>query len=172
MGTSCKTKKLVGDLEDHPHAYGDKLSDEFVLLNDLWIIPTRMGTSSKRYSSGKNSQDHPHAYGDKYHKWCIHRNPQGSSPRVWGQVWSDVNHSLRFRIIPTRMGTRKMLILCTSQITDHPHAYGDKPTLLAVSKGKTGSSPRVWGQAHLLSCIVSITRIIPTRMGTSISGQR
>ena len=24
VGTSCKTKKLVGDLEDHPHACGDK----------------------------------------------------------------------------------------------------------------------------------------------------
>ena len=26
VGTSCETKKLVGDLEDHPHACGDKKS--------------------------------------------------------------------------------------------------------------------------------------------------
>ena len=35
MGTSCKTKKLVGDLEDHPHAYGDKLLP--VMLVNIWL---------------------------------------------------------------------------------------------------------------------------------------
>ena len=64
VGTSCKTKKLVGDLEDHPHACGDKIiSIKGVIFLEgssprVWgqglpatiayttnrIIPTRVGT--------------------------------------------------------------------------------------------------------------------------------
>ena len=126
MGTSCKTKKLVGDLEDHPHACGDKTLRQAGYLqrtgssprvwgqeirkdetNHLYrIIPTRVGTSQKSDFKVSPIQDHPHACGDKgtYPRglfYCL-----GSSPRVWGQVQLPFSSYVGLRIIPTRVGTR------------------------------------------------------------------
>ena len=70
----------------------------------------------------------------------------GSSPRVWGQVDADFTVDLSDRIIPTRVGTRPMIKRQPEQITDHPHACGDKQTQFAQNFEKVGSSPRVWGQ--------------------------
>ena len=65
MGTSIVTSQKQVRRKDHPHAYGDKVSDdtrelymtgssprvwgqvvdEYYIHNDSGIIPTRMGTS-------------------------------------------------------------------------------------------------------------------------------
>ena len=52
------------------------------------IIPTRMGTSDDLSDSDKRTGDHPHAYGDKA-ECGLHLVDSG-------------------RIIPTRMGTRRL----------------------------------------------------------------
>ena len=52
---------------------------------------------------------------------------------------------------------------------DHPHAYGDKSVRVEVLSSVTGSSPRVWGQVCKKLNITVENRIIPTRMGTSLS---
>ena len=49
---------------------------------------------------------------------------------------------------------------------DHPHAYGDKNIRLPYHRSLRGSSPRVWGQAVLVSSAIAAPGIIPTRMGT------
>ena len=111
---------------DHPHAYGDKLFkfNVFSLYSGssprVWgqgnnckyyqgrtgIIPTRMGTSgcSSRYACCV--RDHPHAYGDKMLATVNLPLLSGSSPRVWGQDYSDFFCVIATGIIPTRMGTR------------------------------------------------------------------
>ena len=106
MGTRIPFRRFRVLLQDHPHACGDKLSDEFVLLNDLgssprvWgqvtrylhmlkdsgIIPTRVGTRKALDFAGVNYEDHPHACGDKSAYPSIMLQYKGSSPRVWGQV--------------------------------------------------------------------------------------
>ena len=126
MGTSTFSKNTGRCLQDHPHAYGDKLipllqsiiklgSSPRVWGQDLrscntavfdGIIPTRMGTRSLFHSSPFSIRDHPHAYGDK-----LNFSPRlligiGSSPRVWGQVWHKQRAVYQRGIIPTRMGTR------------------------------------------------------------------
>ena len=70
VGTRIPFRRFRVLLQDHPHACGDKLSDEFVLLNDLgssprvWgqvtrylhmlkdsgIIPTRVGTRNEPFA--------------------------------------------------------------------------------------------------------------------------
>ena len=85
MGTSAFMSDKMICLEDHPHAYGDKLRLVLVIsdlpgssprvwgqgdlseeeVEELGIIPTRMGTSLSDTAEGLHSQDHPHAYGDK-----------------------------------------------------------------------------------------------------------
>ena len=51
---------------------------------------------------------------------------------------------------------------------DHPHAYGDKKGVEPSENFAPGSSPRVWGQDLVSSSGKDLSRIIPTRMGTSI----
>ena len=131
MGTRIPFRRFRVLLQDHPHACGDKLSDEFVLLNDLgssprvWgqvtrylhmlkdsgIIPTRVGTRKALDFAGVNYEDHPHACGDKSAYPSIMLQYKGSSPRVWGQVAVRQYDVVHGGIIPTRVGTRSMMIV-------------------------------------------------------------
>ena len=93
----------------------------------------------------------------------------GSSPRVWGQAPYGLCRSFRFRIIPTRMGTRWLAVINQAVNEDHPHAYGDKYKKVFGRDDIKGSSPRVWGQETIIQISQKGCRIIPTRMGTSRS---
>ena len=70
------------------------------------------------------------------------------------------------RIIPTRMGTSRILNSGFLVFWDHPHAYGDKQKFTMLYKDNNGSSPRVWGQDPEKAQYSKEMRIIPTRMGT------
>ena len=113
-------------MQDHPHAYGDKIIEahaetvvtgssprvwgqvDFVLNGQYFrrIIPTRMGTRKKSLEDAGKDRDHPHAYGDKHLVEGVMLHDQGSSPRVWGQESPEQIGALFHGIIPTRMGTR------------------------------------------------------------------
>ena len=187
MGTSICPRVRACCSWDHPHAYGDKYSykskasqaqgssprvwgqaingvSSFI---DKRIIPTRMGTSCKNLVNLTEQQDHPHAYGDKKKSSYCLATVAGSSPRVWGQDFFDVSFNASYRIIPTRMGTRRFLSIYIDVNKDHPHAYGDKYFAFIFCTYSIGSSPRVWGQGLLRNRQIFLTRIIPTRMGTS-----
>ena len=166
MGTSILLCVVLYRGTDHPHAYGDKYRFKvartldngssprvwgqgemiFQRIQQLRIIPTRMGTSSYLRRLPAECRDHPHAYGDKFHGNTLVTKPLGSSPRVWGQVIGDLDTSAILGIIPTRMGTRLKNPDTGSPAKDHPHAYGDKLVYDDSLSYNEGSSPRVWGQ--------------------------
>ncbi len=122
---------FITNCQDHPHAYGDKGqykakqgvqrgSSPRVWGQVLWyamlavvtgIIPTRMGTSITSKNFFILLKDHPHAYGDKSIVTPATFVVKGSSPRVWGQVIGDLDTSAKLGIIPTRMGTRRLILL-------------------------------------------------------------
>ena len=188
MGTRSGLLRPKLTYWDHPHAYGDKWSvDNGRKINlgsspRVWgqvdininaqktprIIPTRMGTRSSVCPTALKLQDHPHAYGDKPCKDPAKSAIMGSSPRVWGQEFSQTQISLPVRIIPTRMGTSNSEQLRQHLHRDHPHAYGDKAQEKQELIKEAGSSPRVWGQDDYNTDAKKQTRIIPTRMGTRI----
>ena len=135
--------------------------------NTIGIIPTRVGTRLCPSHNRRTSWDHPHACGDKLSLALPSVMAVGSSPRVWGQGDSVRNCWIMERIIPTRVGTRFCHSRRSSSSQNHPHACGDKMPLLLKSQAKKGSSPRVWGQVRNSVLIFTISRIIPTRVGTS-----
>ena len=112
----------------------------------MGIIPTRVGTRALCGVSRIHAWDHPHACGDKRAVPRTRKTRIGSSPRVWGQAKIRSLNSLRSRIIPTRVGTRSVILLIFFNIQDHPHACGDKHHLPCPAVVLLGSSPRVWGQ--------------------------
>ena len=126
-----------------------------------------MGTRSIRIFSKFMTKDHPHAYGDKSYNYAPYPHIQGSSPRVWGQEVLITQGAAVFWIIPTRMGTRVLNAFNLEVSWDHPHAYGDKCESGDNIAVFAGSSPRVWGQGKYNACVLNLSGIIPTRMGTS-----
>ena len=86
---------------------------------------------------------------------------------MWGQVVELSKTEVTKRIIPTRVGTRRLAEVEMLIKRDHPHACGDKGSAGLSGALCLGSSPRVWGQ--VCECVKHSDniRIIPTRVGTS-----
>ena len=133
------------------------------------IIPTRVGTSVYRSCQSLRRHYHPHACGDKWKSYFQRVILLGSSPRVWGQACIIIHGAGTGGIIPTRVGTSIASAFTRLVNKDHPHACGDKMCDSGLRRGEIGSSPRVWGQVNPLSEHVAYMRIIPTRVGTSLS---
>ena len=131
-----------------------------------------MGTRYGGLVQSIKSEDHPHAYGDKSFSKICEPLFTGSSPRVWGQVDCRYKAVSLSGIIPTRMGTSKIVLEENYVEEDHPHAYGDKALALRAIKKGSGSSPRVWGQAISAEVLTMFIGIIPTRMGTRFSASK
>ena len=129
------------------------------------IIPTRVGKSRQPRQCGLALRDHPHSCGEKRRCRKSMSKKAGSSPRVWGKApkVEDVLPSLR--IIPTRVGKRGVAECRCPEVWDHPHACGEKFAFKTGKHTSIGSSPRVWGKAHLPWSIYSVSGIIPTRVG-------
>ena len=66
------------------------------------------------------------------------------------------------------MGTSAASVVFIVTHKDHPHACGDKRSPTSFFVLQKGSSPRVWGQAVSTYTTENDSRIIPTRVGTSI----
>ena len=66
------------------------------------------------------------------------------------------------------MGTSLLPFGNLYYLRDHPHAYGDKKRITLCMALGLGSSPRVWGQVLTSTLLSLYSRIIPTRMGTSL----
>ena len=131
------------------------------------IIPTRVGTRFKVAYIYSVGQDHPHACGDKHKERRCFFVMMGSSPRVWGQELRNLYDTSELGIIPTRVGTSVKSTLYFANLGDHPHACGDKSDVGYADVVQVGSSPRVWGQDPIPTHATAVSRIIPTRVGTS-----
>ena len=110
VGTSKNEWDKYPEIEDHPHACGDKRAlDTFFTPRwgsspRVWgqeqitqaaqgrarIIPTRVGTRPNATPHSTRKEDHPHACGDKWKRKLTSRKWWGSSPRVWGQEVEEI----------------------------------------------------------------------------------
>ena len=131
------------------------------------IIPTRVGTRSRWLLCLLCNRDHPHACGDKLIFLLTSEHFSGSSPRVWGQAPKVSSAVPTTGIIPTRVGTSRLIVCGDIEYQDHPHACGDKSLCVIFTRQCSGSSPRVWGQVDCVRRVSDGYRIIPTRVGTS-----
>ena len=188
VGTSCYNKLCPHCVGDHPHACGDKLFlgyhrlcchgssprvwGQGQIINNfitkIRIIPTRVGTSLLLSQRIRGFRDHPHACGDKFDMRFPQAFALGSSPRVWGQGRSTTFGRTFRGIIPTRVGTSQIAQFVNAVGKDHPHACGDKSRRITIAFCFALSSPRVWGQVIPNIVVVTVRRIIPTRVGTSV----
>jgi len=72
------------------------------------------------------------------------------------------------RFTPTRVGTSRFSSSCSTRMSVHPHACGDKRRMFCASMADVGSPPRVWGQVLFPVLPVEAQRFTPTRVGTRL----
>ena len=133
------------------------------------IIPTRVGKSPTRPCGVPSAEDHPHACGEKQPSSLQTLSNWGSSPRVWGKVCVYGSFAKLLRIIPTRVGESQRPFYMGRVSWEHPHTCGEKLLAVLVSLNRPGSSPRVWGKEEEEMYNGALARIIPTRVGKSLS---
>ena len=133
------------------------------------IIPTRVGKRPCVGSVYGIIKDHPHACGEKQPSSLQTLSNWGSSPRVWGKVCVYGSFAKLLRIIPTRVGKSQRPFYMGRVSWEHPHTCGEKLLAVLVSLNRPGSSPRVWGKEEEEMYTGALARIIPTRVGKSLS---
>ncbi len=69
----------------------------------------------------------------------------GTSPRVWGDSFLDVDDEASCRYIPTRVGRFAVDTQSISLRSVHPHACGAIALEILKDQPGSGTSPRVWG---------------------------
>ncbi len=79
--------------------------------------------------------------------WSRNKLP-GSTPRVWGKVYSLLICNPSFRFNPTCVGKRSSLKFPSNLSPVQPHVCGEKPISLRSDIVIVGSTPRVWGKEH------------------------
>ena len=96
----------------------------------------------------------------------------GSSPRVWGAPDSHLQNAVGHRLIPTCVGSTHRLSDAHGQASAHPHVCGEHFLVMLPAKPTHGSSPRVWGALFAFAAPAGGLRLIPTCVGSTITGQR
>ncbi len=129
------------------------------------FIPARAGNGSSCKPSGSRTSVHPRACGERHTEVRRSSVGSGSSPRVRGTVWDVHSGTVTGRFIPARAGNGPAWGRAGSNRTVHPRACGERTRLDRISRGTSGSSPRVRGTGALLSPFPLVHRFIPARAG-------
>jgi len=108
---------------------------------------------------------HPHARGERYYLRATRKLSIGSSPRTWG-TRAHVQVAIRpQRFIPTHVGNASTAHAYAQTITVHPHARGERATVVTLMIVGGGSSPRTWGTRTAPGATLTATAVHPHARG-------
>ena len=133
------------------------------------FIPTHVGNASTRFAACSAAPVHPHARGERPRTQPLGAACTGSSPRTWGTPARLPRPGRRRRFIPTHVGNATDASTSCADWPVHPHARGERKTIMAIGKASDGSSPRTWGTRRPGSRTGGDPRFIPTHVGNANS---
>ena len=131
------------------------------------FIPTRVGNAWPMTRAKMRSPVHPHARGERAEDAFEGITEAGSSPRVWGTLIDQAARDAKDRFIPTRVGNATRLGCICVCGTVHPHARGERASVVTLADTHAGSSPRAWGTPFRAAAADYVDRFIPTRVGNA-----
>ena len=114
-------------------------------LVQVGIIPACAGNTGERHPRCSIPWDHPRVCGEHINGYRIHKNRQGSSPRVRGTRRSRHLHVRQHGIIPACAGNTNHKPHMKVSHWDHPRVCGEHLQLDQPQHPGDGSSPRVRG---------------------------
>ncbi len=133
------------------------------------ITPADAGTRSDGLLHCVYEADHPRGCGDKHQSDSMAVVVWGSPPRMRGQAQLSVSGRRSRRITPADAGTSSSVMCFLFLFADHPRGCGDKFVFVCIFRYRSGSPPRMRGQAYLRLCALRLQWITPADAGTSIS---
>ena len=131
------------------------------------FIPTPVGNTATPSGTPSATPVHPHACGEHILMAGRSRQPNGSSPRLWGTLQGQDPGRLNPRFIPTPVGNTYSAAAEREQASVHPHACGEHTARLQIIVPYCGSSPRLWGTLGLAIERSVTLRFIPTPVGNT-----
>ena len=126
-----------------------------------------MGSTRDRHAQVDSSTNHSHVCGiNKITvNGCTLDNE--SFPRMWDQPHLIRSHILPCRIIPTYVGSTMRFYVLLRRCPNHSHVCGINPILQFVKFHAIESFPRMWDQQPWRDSASTVTRIIPTYVGST-----
>ena len=136
--------RIAGGDGTSPRLWGDCRRDKLAACCFRYI-PTPVGRFRTRRCKALLNPVHPHACGEiiSVSRSCHLLN--GTSPRLWGDLYIGVAFDGRCRYIPTPVGRLETERDPGTHNAVHPHACGEILVRLVVGMFVSGTSPRLWG---------------------------
>ena len=132
------------------------------------FIPTLVGNTGACKRQQAPRPVHPHACGEHITGVIGLSTGTGSSPRLWGTLFTTVSTLTGGRFIPTLVGNTPPSFLSALCPTVHPHACGEHFPRGPCRNVDAGSSPRLWGTHKQRHRICEFYRFIPTLVGNTL----
>ncbi len=116
-------------------------------------------------------QDHPHLRGEHESNQALPDGMPGSPPPAWGAHMDNGVSQDSMRITPTCVGSTPVRRFKQACGRDHPHLRGEHVDPDSINWGIEGSPPPAWGALKLKFQPQLKTRITPTCVGSTSTGQ-
>ena len=114
----------------------------------LRITPACAGRSPRIRFRTPALRDHPRVCGEKRRAGSGRAGRIGSLPRVRGEVHDDRWRNGNERITPACAGRSNCILRLNAICEDHPRVRGEKSSVRVKNRSKSGSPPRVRGEAE------------------------
>jgi len=129
------------------------------------FIPTDVGNTAHDKVMNRYESVHPHGCGEHGENQPDGKRVDGSSPRMWGTLFSRNYARFHGRFIPTDVGNTSHHCRITQYYPVHPHGCGEHSRIEKVHIIITGSSPRMWGTHTLFAYIWMNSTVHPHGCG-------
>ena len=186
-GKSVKRDSHQAILRDHPRGCGEKScplpmlwlmmgssprvrGEVFIARANaapIGIIPAGAGRRAIVNRGGFVGRDHPRGCGEKSIVGVVVGAVEGSSPRVRGEELCPSACQAPFGIIPAGAGRSPGEPRGPPGTRDHPRGCGEKSPTPSGTSARSGSSPRVRGEAGEVTLRQAREGIIPAGAGRS-----
>ena len=165
VGNAIRSRYLSSSTPVHPHVCGERvrrsLCKAYLVGSSprVWgtlgrgksgelparFIPTCVGNAGGSLGGFLAGAVHPHVCGERKPSGYQRLPLPGSSPRVWGTLWAEIEHGSARRFIPTCVGNALNCRISNAARPVHPHVCGERSFPVCHFHRVGGSSPRVWG---------------------------
>ena len=108
---------------------------------------------------------HPHTCGEHATLCVCLMGKRGSSPHLWGTLFTTSPSNRIIRFIPTPVGNIKGRQVESSNLPVHPHTCGEHRPHRHIAHSTHGSSPHLWGTYSVEDVERISNRFIPTPVG-------
>ena len=150
-GEQIADKKNLTDLAGSSPRVRGTVSIENKIAQLIRFIPACAGNSNRLPAPIHLLAVHPRVCGEQFVSVVLFDLLPGSSPRVRGTVFQDVNQGMSQRFIPACAGNSLQPFASSARTSVHPRVCGEQLLTHPNRPQNVGSSPRVRGTVSAIA---------------------